>query len=66
MSAPSTPGPNPAVIREFRAAAGLTQSQAAALVYSTKNAWYLWEKGDRAMPYAIWELFSIKAQAIQP
>lgn len=62
MSAPSTPGPTPAILREFRKAAGLTIAKAAQLVYVTESAWSMWEAGKRAMPYAMFELFCMKTE----
>lgn len=52
--------PTPDQIKAARANAGLTQSQAAALIYKTLNAWQKWESGDRAMDAALWELFLLK------
>jgi DNA-binding transcriptional regulator YiaG len=56
--------PTPAAIRAAREAAGLTQLAAARIAYSTLRAWQWWESGGRAMHPAIWELWTIKAQAI--
>ena len=44
-----------------RAAAGLTQTAAGALVYSSLGAWQQWEAGLRRMHPALWELFNIKS-----
>lgn len=49
-------------VREIRAAAGLSQTEAAKLVHVTLTAWQRWEcTGDltsaRRMPAACWELF---------
>lgn len=49
--------PTPAVIRAARAKAGLTQTEAAALVHTTWRVWQRWEAGDRAMHPAFWDLF---------
>jgi len=49
--------PTPEQIKAARANAGLTQSQAALMVYKTLNAWQKWEAGDRDMDPAVWELF---------
>ena len=54
--------PSPAEIRAAREAAGLTQSQAAALVRSGLRSWQQWESGDRKMHPAFWELFRIKVR----
>lgn len=55
--------PKPTEIRAAREAAGLTQTAAAVLVYSTLRTWQDWEaEGDtnRRMHPAIWELWQIK------
>lgn len=54
--------PTPSVIREARAAAGLTQTRAAELIYCTLRGWQDWEGGRRAMHPAFFELFLLKAQ----
>ena len=55
--------PTPDAIRAARAAAGLTQTQAAALIYCTLRGWQDWEAGKRAMHPAFFELFSLKLKA---
>lgn len=57
--------PSPAEIKEARVAAGLTQTQAAALVGVQPRAWRYWEVGGRKMSGAVWELFQIKVKALQ-
>lgn len=52
--------PRPAEIRSARERAGLTQAQAAALVYCTWQGWAKWEAGDRLMHPAMWELWRLK------
>lgn len=52
--------PTPDAIRAARAAAGLTQTQAAALIYCTLRGWQDWEAGKRAMHPAFFELFLLK------
>ncbi|WP_407058382.1 helix-turn-helix domain-containing protein [Zoogloea oleivorans] len=42
--------PAPAEIRAAREAAGLTQSQAAALIHSTLRTWQDWEAGKARRP----------------
>ena len=61
--------PSPAQIREARHRAGLTQSQAAALVGVTDRTWRAWEmEADgvmrRNMPSSTWELFALKAMGM--
>lgn len=52
--------PTPAAIRDARAAAGLTQTEAAQTVRASLRAWQQWEAGDRAMPPGLFELFMLK------
>lgn len=56
------PSPTPAAIRAARAAAGLTQTQAAALIYCTLRGWQDWEGGKRAMHPVFFEFFLQKAK----
>ena len=51
--------PSPEAIRAAREAAGLTQKQAGALVYSDR-IWESWESGRQRMHPGLWELFQIK------
>ncbi|NOS73160.1 MAG: XRE family transcriptional regulator [Methyloglobulus sp.] len=57
--------PSPTQIKEAREKAGLTQSQAAALIYKGLRTWQGWEapvgeKGHRKMDIAFWELYNMK------
>ena len=57
--------PTPAEIKAARTAAGLTQSQAAALVHAGLKTWQNWESESgegRKIPLASWELFLIKTR----
>ncbi|MFG7180682.1 helix-turn-helix domain-containing protein [Burkholderia pseudomallei] len=54
----------PEGVREAREHAGLTQEQAAALVYVDGRSWRKWELGERAMHPAYFELFLIKTGAM--
>lgn len=54
------PSPTPEEIKHSRIHAGLTQTEAAALIYSELRTWQHWEKGDRSMHPAFFELFTIK------
>ena len=47
-------------IKQARMDAGLTQTAAALLIYKGCRAWQQYEKGDRAMDLALFELFMIK------
>lgn len=49
--------PTPSEVRQARESAGLTQTQAAVLIYNTLRAWQRWEAGDSPMHPAFWELF---------
>lgn len=54
--------PTPAAIRAARAAANLTQSQAADEVCVGLRNWQQWEAGDRAMHPGLWKLFGLLYQ----
>jgi putative transcriptional regulator len=51
-------------IRAAREAAGLTQTEAAHLIYCALNSWQQWEAGTRRMHAAFWELFSLKCKRL--
>jgi putative transcriptional regulator len=57
--------PRPAEIRAAREACGLTQTEAAELIYCALNTWQQWESEDpgqsRRMHPAFWELWQLKA-----
>lgn len=55
--------PKPTEVRAARAAAGLSQTAAAALIYCTRRGWQEWEAGNRRMHPGLWELFKIKTSA---
>jgi putative transcriptional regulator len=60
--------PAPADIKTARVAAGLTQTEAAALVHAGLKTWQNWESegGEaRKIPLAAWELFLIKTSTAQ-
>jgi DNA-binding transcriptional regulator YiaG len=54
--------PTPEQIKESRQQAGLTQTEAAALVYVELRAWQHWEAGTRPMHAGLWELFQLKTK----
>ena len=54
--------PTPQGIKEARAYAGLTQTQAANLVHVNLNTWQKWEGGRTRMSETAWELFLIKTK----
>jgi len=49
-------------LAEFRRAHGLSQSQAAKLIYTPTSTWQKWELGINGMHPGLWELFQIKAK----
>ena len=57
--------PTPEQIKQARKDAGLTQTQAAALIHKTCRCWQQYEAGDRKMDYALYELFLIKTGKIK-
>lgn len=52
--------PAPDEIRAAREAAGLSQTEAAALIHCALRGWQEWEAGNRRMHPAFWELWRIK------
>ena len=52
--------PKPPEIRAAREAAGLTQTEAGALIFVSLRGWQQWEAGERPMHPAFWELFQRK------
>lgn len=59
--------PSAPQIKAARVAAGLSQKQAAELVYASARAWQNWESesgSNRAMHPAIFELFLVKTNRI--
>ena len=49
--------PTPEAILQAREAAGLSQSEAGALIYSGLRSWQHWEWGTRRMHPGLFELF---------
>jgi putative transcriptional regulator len=61
MAKVEDPGfPTPEEVKAARAASGLTQSQAAQLLYSVIDNWQNWEQGRYPMAVALFELFLLK------
>lgn len=56
--------PTPLEIKQSRTDVGLTQTQAAELIYKNIRTWQQWEKGDREMDAAFFELFKIKSSML--
>lgn len=56
--------PTPEQIKQARIDAGLTQTQAASTIYKNIRTWQQWEKGDREMDVAFFELFKIKTSML--
>lgn len=59
------PPPAPLAIRRARLLAGLSQAQAAALIYKTARMWINYEQGRSPMDYLIWEIFQTRAARVQ-
>lgn len=59
----TTTNPTPDEIKAARKGAGITQTEAGALVHTTVRTWQQWEAGDRKMHLAFWELFQLKTKA---
>lgn len=57
--------PTPGEILAARTNIGLTQAQAADLIYAAVRTWQQWEAGDRRMHPGLWELFLIKTKDTQ-
>ena len=55
--------PTPSDLKSSRITAGLTQTEAGALVGAALRTWQAWEAGDRKMPAPKWELFCMKVIA---
>lgn len=53
-------------IRDARADSGLSQADAAALIYSTRRTWQDWEAGVASMHPGLWELFELKRPRPKP
>ena len=60
IGAMKKPNPTPEEIRQARNNRGLTQTDAAALVYAPLRTWQDWEGAKTKMHPAIFELFKIK------
>jgi putative transcriptional regulator len=56
--------PNKLEIKQARTDAGLSQTEAANLIYKGLRTWQQWEKGDRRMDPAFWELFLMKIRTL--
>ena len=56
--------PTPEQVKADRQAAGLTQSQAAALIHVNLRTWQQWEGGERRMHPAFWQLYLIKSKQL--
>ena len=52
--------PTPEEVKSARAAADLTQKQAAAVIYEQLRSWQRYEEGSREMSCALYELFMLK------
>jgi DNA-binding transcriptional regulator YiaG len=52
--------PKPDALKKAREETGLSQREAAELIYSTERTWQDWELGQRRMHPALWELWRAK------
>jgi DNA-binding transcriptional regulator YiaG len=59
-----TNGIRPEKVKAARKASGLTQAEAAPLVYTSIDNWQNWEQGRNVMARAIYELFLLKTGQI--
>ena len=57
--------PTTSQIKQARKDAGLTQTAAAKLIYKSCRAWQQYEKGDRTMDAALFELFLLKLERLR-
>lgn len=62
----SKANPTPDEIWKAREKAGLTQTEAAAVIYCTLRGWQDWESGARRMHPAFFELFRIRTGQAKP
>jgi DNA-binding transcriptional regulator YiaG len=56
--------PTPEMIRQARERLGLTEAEAAAVVYRREQSWRDWEAGDRWMGPGDWALFQVRTGLI--
>ncbi|MBB2164677.1 helix-turn-helix domain-containing protein [Gluconacetobacter sp. 1b LMG 1731] len=59
MKAKSMGNPRPQAIRSARATSGLTQTEAAEIVFVSLATWARWEAGTCPMPRGLYDLFLI-------
>ncbi|GAB4181270.1 MAG: hypothetical protein Tsb002_01080 [Wenzhouxiangellaceae bacterium] len=60
MTQEKPPSPTPEQLKQFRKEAGITQKQAADLLYVSLRAYQYWEDGSREMIPALFELLRVK------
>jgi DNA-binding transcriptional regulator YiaG len=58
--------PTPEQVKAARTAAGHSQTQAADTIYKGLRTWQQWEKGERAMDPALFELYCLKTGQSKP
>lgn len=56
----------PSTIKTLRDKHNLTREEFGQLVYQTERAVKGWERGERNMPKALWELLQYKLEGIEP
>ena len=54
--------PTPPEIQFARKRAGVTKTEAGALLHTNYRTWHQWEGGERNMHPAFWELFKLKTR----
>jgi putative transcriptional regulator len=57
--------PTPEQIRKARHQAGLSQTEAGALIHCALRTWQDWEADKRQMHPAMWELFQLKVRRLK-
>lgn len=54
--------PTGEMLKNLRTKSKLTQTNAAKLIHCSYRSWQQWEKGERKMHPAFWELFKLKVK----
>lgn len=58
--------PSPETVRALRMSYGLTQREAAKLIYVSHQSWSNFETGNSPISRANWELFNLKLRNLPP
>lgn len=59
------PNPTAKQVSKARAASGLTQADAAILIYASERTWQEWESGKNRMHPGLFELFNLKVLSLK-